>query len=517
MNVIEILQERANLHPDLPAIINTKHGNERVVTFAELEFASAKMAVHLQQSGLQAGDTALIFAPMSAELYIALGAVLRLGMIAMFLNPSAGRTHIEDCCRLHPPHAFIATTKAHLLRFISPAVRRIKKKFVLERLLQRVALPQSPTAIDSSQPAALITFTSGSTGEPKAALRTHEFLLAQHRVLQRTLDLQTGEIDLATLPIFVLANLASGMTSLIPQADLRFPGAINPAPIVRQIKKYQIHSTAASPAFLEKIADYCWQKNMCLTSWQKVFAGGAPVFPRLLEKLQRIAPNAEIVAVYGSTEAEPIAEIDYSQITARDNFLMRQGYGLLTGKPVPEIELRIVRDQWGSTISSLTQAEFEAMNLSNNEIGEIVVSGDHVLSGYLHGRGDQETKFSIAGKIWHRTGDAGYFDKAGQLWLMGRCAAKIIDARGTLYPFAVECAALAYPNVKRAALMEQQAKRCLILEKNDESEKIVIEEIEKKLRWAGLDEIRVIGKIPVDKRHNAKVDYPALKELIARG
>ena len=524
MNIVEIFEQRARTHPDLPAIIDTHRGKPRVTTFAELESASRKIAALLQREGLQAGDTVLVFYPMSAELYITLGAIFRLGMIAMFLDPSAGREHLASCCQLHQPQALIASPKAHLLRLVSSKLRKLPRKFVLggyapgatkiscesEKNIQGEG--QICTLSDNSP--ALITFTSGSTGQPKATMRTHGFLLAQHRVLHHSLDLVEGEIDLTTLPVFVLANLASGVTSLIPKADLRFPGVIDPVPIVAQIQKYNLQSTAASPAFLEKIADYCLQKNIRLTTLQKVFTGGAPVFPRLLDKLQRIAPQAKIVAVYGSTEAEPIAEIAYSQMTARDKFLMQQGSGLLAGTPVPEIELRIIRDQWGSAISPLTLAEFEDLCLPSNEVGEIVVSGAHVLSGYLHGRGDEETKFCVGEKIWHRTGDAGYLDDSGQLWLLGRCATKIIDTQGTLYPFAVECAALAYPNIKRAALIQQKGKRWLLIERNDGREKIALPEIQANLRWAKLDEIRVIGKIPVDKRHNAKVDYPALKELL---
>ena len=546
MNIVDIFEQRAKSHPDAPAIIDTHRGKSRVTTFAELELASQQIALLLQRQGVQAGDTVLVFYPMSAELYIVLGAIFRLGMIAMFIDPSAGREHIERCCRLHQPHALIASPKAHLLRLVSSELRRIPKKIVLggyafgattidwEHHWERphpagetvaskltamqgdpcVRLARRMRALPVKTFPALITFTSGSTGQPKAALRTHEFLLAQHRVLHHSLDLKEGEIDLTTLPVFVLANLASGVTSLIPKADLRFPGAIDPTPIVEQIQKYELQSTAASPAFLEKIADHCLNKKIILTTLQKVFTGGAPVFPGLLEKLHYIAPQAKIVAVYGSTEAEPIAEIAHSQITERDIFLMQQGSGLLAGLPVTEIELRIYRDQWGSVISPLTLAEFEKSCLDANQVGEIIVSGAHVLSGYLQGRGDEETKFSVAGKIWHRTGDTGYLDEAGRLWLMGRCAAKIVDERGTLYPFAVECAALRYPNIKRAALMQQQGKRLLVIECISRREELDKRTLRNILGWAELDEIQIIGQIPVDKRHNAKVDYPALKQRI---
>src|SRR6185503_8477337 len=97
--------------------------------------------------------------------------------------------------------------------------------------------------------------------------------------------------------------------------------------------------------------------------------------------------------------------------------------------------------------------------LESGEVGEIVVSGAHVLSGYLQGRGDEETKFRVDDAIWHRTGDAGWLDAQGRLWLLGRCAARIADERGTLWPFAVECAAQQNAAIRRAALVSDEGQR----------------------------------------------------------
>src|SRR5262249_2641198 len=104
---------------------------------------------------------------------------------------------------------------------------------------------------------ALLTFTSGSTGRPKAALRTHGFLLAQYGSLEKSLQLRPGTRDLTTLPIFVLANLGSGVTSVLPDADLRSPGKIAAGPVLRQMDRQRIQTTAASPAFVERLLDEC--------------------------------------------------------------------------------------------------------------------------------------------------------------------------------------------------------------------------------------------------------------------
>lgn len=522
MNLIHLLQSQSNKHPAQPAFIDTYRRQRRVTTFAELERQSAQIATLLHQSGLRPGDTVLVFQPMSAELYIALGAIFRLGLVAMFLDPGQGRDHIEACCALHPPQALIASSKAHLLRLISPALRRIPKKFVVGwpapgATLWGRALPLPPhpdvfaTCDDTP---ALLTFTSGSTGQPKAALRTHGFLLAQHRVLADSLRLTAGQIDLSTMPIVTLANLASGVTSLIPQADLRYPGRIDPAPVMAQIQTERVDSTVASPALLARLADYGLSKGIQLPGLKKIFTGGAPVFPRLLDRLRQLAPNAEVVAVYGSTEAEPMAKISAADIALEDRHAMQTGRGLLAGRPVEAICLRVLPDRWGDSIGPYSSVEFAAAGCAAGEIGEIVVSGDHVLTGYLHGQGDTETKFKIDDAIWHRTGDAGYLDSQGRLWLMGRCAARIDDKRGRLYPFAVECAVSGQPDIQRGAVVAHQEQRVLLVEFNRPAGSARVAELKQCLAWAGIDGIRIAKKLPVDKRHNAKIDYPALQRLV---
>jgi acyl-CoA synthetase (AMP-forming)/AMP-acid ligase II len=230
--------------------------------------------------------------------------------------------------------------------------------------------------------------------------------------------------------------------------------------------------------------------------------------------MQRMAPNAEVIALYGSTEAEPIAQIARRELQPEDLQAMLAGRGLLAGVPVASIRLRILRDQWGTPVGPYTETEFQAQCCQPNEPGEIVVSGEHVLKGYLHGKGDEETKFRVGGVVWHRTGDAGYLDERGRLWLLGRCVAKVRDERGELYPFAVETAVYQDVNVRRAALVAHHGKRILALEYYDRHARPDLEALRVALAWTQLDEIRVFKSIPVDSRHNAKIDYPALYRLL---
>jgi acyl-CoA synthetase (AMP-forming)/AMP-acid ligase II len=200
-------------------------------------------------------------------------------------------------------------------------------------------------------------------------------------------------------------------------------------------------------------------------------------------------------------------------MSAGDREAMTRGAGLLAGVPESSIDLRILPDRWGSPIGPLSEAEFAREALPARSHGEIVVAGDHVLGGYLDGRGDEETKIRVGGRIWHRTGDAGYLDETGRLWLLGRCSAKVSDADGVVYPFAVEAAASEVPHVRRTAFVRHRGRRLLIAEIDDDADRTRAELIAR-LHWAKLADVVIVPRIPVDRRHNAKVEYPALLRML---
>jgi acyl-CoA synthetase (AMP-forming)/AMP-acid ligase II len=521
MNVAQALHDQVANRPNEAALIDVHRGQDRVFSFEQFEQASSRLAAELSSQGIVAGDGILVLHPMSVELYAFLMALFRIGAVAVFLDPSAGRGHIARCCELFPLKGFFGSQKAHLLRVAVPALRRLllawsSKWFpgTFQLSLERNAIQEAPIADLKDSAPALVTFTSGSTGQPKAALRSHGFLLAQHRALATSIGLRAGTLDLTTLPIFVLANLASGVTSVLPNADLRSPGKIDSAPVLRQIAQIRIETIGASPALVERLVDGIEEGHADTESVRHVFMGGAPVFPRDLRRAHTAFPRAEITAVYGSTEAEPIAEISLSRLSSDDFLAMEHGRGLLTGNPVQSLALRIIHDQWGTPISGLDEEGFKKLFVANGAVGEIVVSGDHVLPGYLHGLGDSETKFDVDGERWHRTGDLGRLDQQGRLWLLGRASAAIKDEHGVLYPFAIECAALQISGVSRAAILSIEGRRILVIESSTHA---AGEAARESLQWAFIDEVRLLRSIPMDKRHNAKVDYVALRKILLAG
>ncbi|TVR45188.1 MAG: AMP-dependent synthetase [Planctomycetota bacterium] len=492
VNLTEILDQWASTAPERPAIIERQGST----SFAQLQALSCGVAQGLRAAGLGAGERVVILAPMSAALYAGLLGAWRMGATVVAVDPGAGSAQLARIIARTAPRALLASAGALWLRWRYPPLRRIPLAlrlgggFSLRRRMDRPGPILAPCQVAESHPA-LLTATSGSTGEPKIALRSHGLLRAQHKAIAAALGSQAGDISLATLAIFALSDLASGQTVLIADANLRRPGAIDPRPVLRQIAQYRPQVVVASPAFLQRLLPGD------LSPLSRIFTGGAPVFPQLLDRLAQAAPAARIAALYGSTEAEPIAHLDHGDLDQSTRQAIAGGSGLAAGKAVAEVDCRILRA--------------DGSDCDPQEAGEICVAGDHVIPGYLDGLGDGESKLRRDGRIYHRSGDCGRLDAKGQLWLLGRMNAVVHDGRGLLYPFAVEAAAMGIAGVRRCALLARGGSRLLAVEAEGNANPLPA--LEQALAWAQVDQM-IPCVIPVDRRHNAKVDYPALRRQL---
>lgn len=522
MNLVEILEKRALDHPERLALVDRSCGIDRMVSYGDLWRRVSGGAALLKRMGLTPGKVVLVFHPVSIELYEFILAAFHAGLRVMLADPSAGREFLTNCCERMPPDAYFGSWKAQCLRLLVPGLRSIRSTIVRgpwfpSAASWRTDLESAAITAVSEEEAALITFTSGSTGKPKAAVRSHGFLLAQHQALAGSLGFREGEVDLITLPVFVLANLASGMTSVLAATDLARPGEPDAASVYDQCQRFAVTRCAASPSFFEGLLG----SSQGVPRLKKLYTGGAPVFPDLLDRLSEALPDAHIESVYGSTEAEPVCHFPSHGWTAETVEITRRGGGLCAGEPIPEICLKVIADHWGNRLGPMDEESFSKLVVSDGQAGEIVVSGAHVLTGYLGGVGDEETKIHVNGVVWHRTGDAGWIDPDGRLWLLGRCAEKLtlFIATGGLpeaalqYPFAVECAIRhVFPQLRMAAL-DLNAERVLVVAGAYHLE--LASRLGRLAKDFGMARLVFMEDLPLDRRHQAKIDYLRLRALLA--
>ncbi len=471
MTILAAFDAQVAAHPHRPAIIDRLG---RTLSFADLYHRSGFLADAWARRGIGPGDRVLIAMGVTPDLYAALAALWRLGAVAVLPEPAMGLKGVRTALAAADVKAWIGAGMLRALPLLVPRLVTVKRLPLARGMLRATEL--SPDWPDET--AALMSFTSGSTGRAKAILRSHSFLAAQNRAVAPLLASDTPEVDLVAFPVFVLANLGSGVTSVLPNWPLRRPDRADPQAIRAHIARHGVTRLLLPPVLAEALADAPPPASVTT-----VFTGGGPVFPDVVERLVAQNPALRVMAVYGSTEAEPIAELEVSALSAEDRARINAGEGLLAGPPVCAVRVRIAED-------------------------EILVAGDHVVETYVDPADNAATKTrDEAGTIWHRTGDGGRFDAEGRLWLLGRTQGRIEG----LWPFAIEVAARSWPGVRRAALCPLEGRACLAIE-GDAAHLPAWRDAAAAL---GVATIVPLKQIPLDRRHRSKVDYARLAEAVS--
>ncbi|MEY4903732.1 MAG: hypothetical protein RLZZ292_1547 [Bacteroidota bacterium] len=510
-NIVHLFYEAAKKYPNKAAIIY----ENQPISFAELEREVAKQAVYFQQKGIGKGDRVLIFVPMSLDLYRIVLALFSIGATAVFLDEWVSFKRLELCCEVAQCKAFIGGWKVRCLSFFSSILRKMPIQLGLDYNKNGVTKFAEVTVNQSDT--ALITFTTGSTGTPKAAKRTHGFLKAQFDALIEKIDPQPNDIDMPVLPIVLLINLGAGSTSVIADFKASKPDKLNPQKVIEQIERFGVNRMVASPFFVKKISKYIIAKNLKINTLQKVFTGGAPVFPNEAALYDKAFPTAKIEIVYGSTEAEPISSINAKTLISSAKSAL-QG-GLNVGIPYRKAEVRVIEME-DKILHINNIEELDKITLSENTIGEIIVKGDHVLREYFNNEEAlRRNKIFIQKDCWHRTGDSGYLEN-GVLYLTGRCANLILletqhskpetQHSKLLSPFMYENFLQSIQNVEIATILKENNKIVAIIE----AKKAFYETIKKEIlsQTTAIEEIRFVSKIPRDPRHNSKIDYEKIKK-----
>ena len=267
---------------------------------------------------------------------------------------------------------------------------------------------------------ALVTFTTGSTGTPKGTNRTHAILLAQHHALARQVEDAEHARVWTNLPVVVLHDLGRGVETVLPpdarSARIRCP---DPKRFHRLGRALGCHDPGAQPR-TARTARARARDEAPLDAVERVYTGGGPVTPELLQSARGVLPNARITALYGSTEAEPIAHASAEQVLGPASAMRAHG-GIYVGHEVEDVELRIVRPV-GGPLELEPGTSLEDWSVAADAPGEVLVAGDHVNRDYWRNP-DAVRENKVVdehGTVWHRTGDIARRDADGGLWLLGR-------------------------------------------------------------------------------------------------
>jgi acyl-CoA synthetase (AMP-forming)/AMP-acid ligase II len=516
-NIVAIFYRNVERYAPDAAIVDER----RSVSYGELGADVRRVARHLEQRGIRRGDHVLIFVPMSRELYTILLALFHLGAAAVFVDAWADRSRLERAASTVPLRAFVGIPRAHLLRLVSPALRAIPIKLGagVDRWRSDGVVPA--VADVEGDDTALVTFTTGSTGAPKGARRSHRFLLAQHRAIVESFGSVRTEVDMPTLPIFVLNNLALGATSVLPAVDPRRSSGFDASMVLGQIARHGVETSTGSPAFFLRLGEGRRKNRKRGTAegaegaerkegeLRRIFVGGAAVGPRAAERIAAAFPEARVTVVYGSTEAEPVSLIDARAMIDS----ARSQVGLPVGRPVAGIEALIVPITGGS-IDVASDEALRAVALAPGEAGEICVAGPHVLDAYYGDPAEWSmSKIQTDSRRWHRTGDAGYMDESGSLYLLGRVRESFVRDGRRVFPLPVEERLIAIDAVRSGTILSVDGLAVVAIEAESGADR---DAIARAVRDGSIehDILTFVATIPRDPRHHSKIDYEKLRERV---
>ncbi len=437
-------------------------------TGAELLEGISLFGQSLAKHKIEPGEKVLIAIPFSYKMVCALLGVMAIGAIPVL--PPAASTK-QDLIRL------IRQQKITAIALQDPSLsqkilfRILRVKIISAVSAQKYFVPE-PQFVPEDQ-AALISFSSGTTGRPKAVLRTHKILQAQHQALRQSFPTSPDQQDFPLFPNVLLHNLSLGITTIIPNIPRFDLQQLEPSKIIEQLLKEEIDSLTGNVYYFKKLKSYLAEKNILLPGVRDLGIGGSPVPEFLAHQLKKHFVNANIHIIYGSTQAEPIAVRNISG-DPKDPSL-----GFCIGKVHPDLELRI---KAGNKILD-PDTPFNS--------GSIEVKGAHVVS-------ENE---------WLVTGDFGYLNEEGELYLTGR-AGNEKSIQGISH-YQLEHVLLHIPGVEHAAAIVEGAGFKIIFQGKAASKELEIL-LKTKFPTIVISAIQQIDKMPLDNRHHSKILYKDL-------
>jgi acyl-CoA synthetase (AMP-forming)/AMP-acid ligase II/pimeloyl-ACP methyl ester carboxylesterase len=465
----------------------------RVATYAEA----------LHHRGVQRGERIAVLVPPSVDLIAVVYACWRIGAIAVIADRGLGLQGLKSAIRASRVSHVIGPVKAvaaaRLLRW-APRASMIRLSALAGSpavsKLEFVSAPE-PNADDL----AAVLFTSGATGPAKGVRYTHRQLYAQRDALQKTYNITSTDTFVAAFAPFALYGPALGIATGLADMDVTSPGTLTAAALDDACRRVGATMVFASPAALANVVKTATKDMAHLRTVRLVMSAGAPVPIKTLREVSRLCPNAELHTPYGMTEALPVADVSLS-----DLIRIGTGQGVCVGKPVVGCDVRIDNHTSELLVSApWMSAGYDSLWLTQHNARPVVNTDGHTVT-------------------WHRTGDVGHIDSEGNVWIEGRLVHVIHTSRGPVAPVPLEIAIEALPNVVRAAAVGvgpvDVEQIVIVIETIDSSDGPANAELSHAVRAAlaplTISSVWTTKKLPVDIRHNSKIDRTAVSKQMSQ-
>ncbi|MFO8055973.1 MAG: long-chain-fatty-acid--CoA ligase [bacterium] len=435
MNLSSLLSENVERCGEYPLL----HYQGETITNRELEQTVNRVASGLSELGVQPGDRVALVMGNSPELVASMFACFKIGAWAMpvvlSLKPYEFALILDDA----EPTTLIAQTMfCDCLQLPEKKEGAISYKV----MVGKGKLPEGWMRWDDwlvgqndrfqekdcePDDVALLLYTSGTTGSPKGVLLSHMNLYSNAMNSARSQGLKQGEKSLAVLPLNHSFGITAFLASVVYGMEVVLMPRFDPVQVMESIARFQVEGTAMVPTMLAFMLECPDRDKFDLKSLKKIVVGAAPLSPRLRERFEKEYPHVRILEAYGLTEAGPAVTV--------------------TRPDQP--------DRPGSVGQSLENQEVCIMSPEENilgpgQVGEVCTRGPHVMAGYYHR--PRETAEAVRDG-WLHTGDAGYLDRDGYLYLTERMKDLIIRGGENVYPSDVESVLRDHYAVKDCAVV----------------------------------------------------------------
>jgi long-chain acyl-CoA synthetase len=410
-NFADILRDTAQRHGERLALVD----GDRRLTWSDLETAVDSAARGYAAAGLVPGYRVIVLMANSVEFVTSYLGILRAGLVAVPLN--TGLTKSE-----------ISTVIAHSGARLAVADGDLADKIEGLRTVRAGELSGDAPLTPQTDPEtlAVLLYTSGTSGDPRAAMLTHRALAANVKNLADLGEDRMGPDDvvLGVLPMFHAFGLnavlgwvvATGAALII---DRRFDSTHT----LEQIRSYGVTRLPLAPPALNALLAREDLKEALATV--KVVLTGASTLDRGLAHRFEQATGLFVHQGYGLTEASPGVTTTLGEDDPKPGSV---------GRPLPNVDLRIADEQ--------------GEDVEGDDPGEILVRGANLFSGYWPDGVDGPDE-----EGWYRTGDVGYLDADGDLFLVDRLRELIIVSGFNVFPSEVEEVLVQAPGVREAAVI----------------------------------------------------------------
>ncbi|WP_407442441.1 class I adenylate-forming enzyme family protein [Rhodococcus sp. (in: high G+C Gram-positive bacteria)] len=399
--------------------------DDREYTLADLDACADGLALRLREQGVRTGDRVALMSSNRPEFLIAVKAIWRLGAVVVLLSPSWKRTEVEHAFAVTDPVAAVGDAAVlaeaatdrdapiPMLHLDDPVPKRRESTF---------GAIGFPSVVDRDADAVLV-FSSGTTGLPKAVRHTHASFGAAVVHWRDALALTPADrIQIATPPSHIL-GLLNIATVLEAGAWMRLHRRFDLETVLRHIERDRITVEMAVAPIAMAIASYPDLESLDLSSLRYIMWGATPVTESVAETVTR-RTGVPWVPAYGASEVPVIACNPVSGARLDS-----------VGRAAPGVELRVVSLDTGEQVAP-------------GERGEIQVKSPSLMAGYL----PDEATVDAFDDGWYRTGDVGSVDEDGWVRITDR-SKEMIKVKGfQVAPAEVEAVLHGHPDVADCAV-----------------------------------------------------------------